>query len=242
MTATPFVPSEPGGFGEYQPVGPMPMWQSPELISLQESLLTEKIRRERAEAEMAEIDLASKLDGERDRQVKHGKIRLLNINGPIIGAPADAWLDALQHWERRDPGQPVTVQIMSPGGSVTDGLAIYDTLMRMRRKGHHVITHGSGLVASMATVLLQAGDERVLDSRAKMMLHEGSITLSSGSLTSGEQEDLRSFSKLLTDDITNILTERSTLTKRQLQNRWSRRDWYITADEALKLGFVDRVE
>lgn len=216
---------------------------SPELVALQEELLTEKIRHERAQAEIAEIELAMKQDSERDRQVKHGKIRLLNINGPIGGSSADAWLDALQHWERRDPGEPIHVQIMSPGGSVTDGLAIYDTLMRLRRKGHYVTTHGSGLVASMATVLLQAGDERVLDSRAKMMLHEGSISLSGGvSLTAGEREDLESFSKLLMNDITEILTERSTLTKRQLQAKWRRKDWYVTASEALKLGFVDRVE
>jgi len=218
---------------------------SPELIGLQQELLVEKIRRERAEADIAEIELATKQDIERDRNVKHGKIRLLNINGPIMGSNADAWLDALQHWERRDPGEPIHVQIMSPGGSVTDGLAIYDTLMRLRRKGHRVTTHGTGLVASMATVLLQAGDERVLDARAKMMLHEGSITLggnTSLSLTSGEREDLEAFSKMLTNDIAEILTERANLSKRQLQNKWRRKDWYVTAQEALKLGFVDRVE
>lgn len=212
--------------------------------ALRAELMIEQIRKARAEAEIAEIDLATRLDQERDRQVKHGKIRLLNINGTIGGNAADAWLDALQHWERRDPGEPIVVQIMSGGGSVTDGLALYDTLMRMRRKGHHVITHGMGMVASMASVLLQAGDERVLDSRAKMMLHEGSIQISGGSvsLTSGEREDLETFSKMLTTDIVSILTERSTLTPRQLNSRWKRKDWWLTADEALKLGFVDRVE
>lgn len=214
-----------------------------DLDALRAQLLAEEIRKERAEAQMAEIELAIKQDEERDRTVKHGKIRLLNINSVIAGQRADAWLDALQHWERRDPGEPILVQINSPGGNVTDGLAIYDTIMRLRRKGHSVTTHGMGFVASMASVLLQAGDERVMDARAKLMLHEGSIQLNgNANLTSGEREDIESFSKLLTKDIVSILTERSNLTPARLNSKWRRKDWYLTAQEALDLGFVDRVE
>lgn len=211
--------------------------------ALRAQLLAEEIRKVKAEAEMAEIELAIKKDQESDRLVKHGKIRLLNINSAIVGSAADAWLDALQHWERRDPGEPIIVQINSPGGSVTDGLAIYDTIMRLRRKGHYVTTHGMGFVASMASVLLQAGDERVMDARAKLMLHEGSIQLSgSVNLTSGEREDIETFTRLVTKDIVSILTERSKLTPARLNSKWRRKDWYLTAQEALDLGFVDRVE
>jgi ATP-dependent Clp endopeptidase proteolytic subunit ClpP len=223
---------------------PMPLILDPRLIELQQELLSEQIRQTRAEADMAEIELATKQDVERDRLVKHGKIRLLNVNQAIGGQAADAWLDALQHWERRDPGEPIVVQINSPGGSVTDGLAIYDTLMRLRRKGHHVVTHGMGFVASMASVLLQAGDERIMDARAKLMLHEGSIQISGNgvSLSQGEREDLEALNKLLMTDIVGILTERSNLTPTRLKNKWRRKDWYLTAQEALDLGFVDRVE
>lgn len=204
-------------------------------------LLEEQVRHEMALAEMAEIELAMKRDGERDRQVKAGKVRHLWINSAIIGSNVDAWLDALQHWERRDPGEPVTIDINSPGGSITDGLALYDQILRMRRKGHKVVTRGTGIVASMAGVLLQAGDERIMDANAYMLIHEGSTTIQ-GTLTVGEQEDMKQFSDMLRDRLIAILSERSKLTKRQIQNKWKRRDWWMSAEDAVKFGFADRVE
>jgi ATP-dependent Clp endopeptidase proteolytic subunit ClpP len=213
-----------------------------DIKELRAELLNEQIRHERIKADLAALELASATDGERDRQVKGGKLRLLNINDVIVGKKAELWLDALQHWERRDPGEPVQVTINSPGGSVTDGLAIYDTLMRMRRNGHKVITHGQGLVASMASVLLQAGDERVMDERAKLMIHEGSVNFGDGWVKRGDQEDMASFMAMLDKDLVSILAERSTLSERQLRNRWKRKDWWMGADEALKFGFVDRIE
>lgn len=208
---------------------------------LELKLLEEQIRHERAQADIAEMDRAMKADAERDREVKTGRIRHLYVNDVIVGKSADAWLDALQHWERRDPGSPVTIDINSPGGSVTDGLAIYDQIMRMRRKGHHVTTRGTGIVASMAGVLLQAGDERIIDKNATMLVHEGSQTLQ-GTFTAGEQEDMKALGDMLRKRLLGILADRSKLTERQIANRWKRRDWFLDADEALKLGFVDRVE
>lgn len=213
------------------------------LIELREELLVEQIRHERAEAAKAEIELAIARDQERDRAVKGGMIRNLNIFDVIASPMSDKWIDALEHWGKRDPGKPITVNINSPGGSVTDGLALYDALQRLRRGGHSVTTRGSGLVASMAGVLLQAGDERILDKRAKLLIHEGSTTLKGGTtLTVGEQEDMQMFSQMLRDDILDILSERSNLSKRQIQNKWKRRDWILDSAEALKYGFCDKVE
>lgn len=203
----------------------------------------EKLRRERAEAEKAEIELAVARDQERDRLVKTGRVRILNIFDAIIPPKTDQWIDALEHWGLRDPEEPITININSPGGSVTDGLALYDTIQRLRRKGHVVTTRGMGLVASMAGVLLQGGDVRVMDKRAKLLIHEGSTSVRRGEqITAGDMEDMKFFGDMLRADILDILAERSTLTKRQIENRWKRRDWVLSADEALKLGFVDSVE
>jgi ATP-dependent Clp protease protease subunit len=209
--------------------------------ALEQELLAEEIRKMRSEADMAEIELAAKADGERDRLVKTGRIRHLFINDLISGTNSDKWLDALTHWERRDPGEPITIDIHSPGGSVTDGLAIYDQILAMRRKGHHVTTRGRGQVASMAAVLLQAGDERVMDARAKMLIHQGGMQIQ-GTMSRSEQDDMRAFQNMLLEDILDILSERSTLSRRQLQNRWDRRDWWITAPDVVKFGFADRIE
>lgn len=214
-----------------------------ELTALRAELLQEQIRKTRAEAAAKEIDLAVAEDTERDRQVKLGKIRHLDIFDVITSKTAYAWIDALEHWSRRDPEGDIEISINSPGGSVTAGLALYDTIQRLRRNGHKVTIRGMGMVASMASVLLQAGDERVMDKRAKLLIHEGSSTFERGTtMTSGEMEDAQFFGKLIRDDILDIYTERSTLTKKQIEAKWKRRDWVLTADEALKYGFVDRVE
>jgi ATP-dependent Clp endopeptidase proteolytic subunit ClpP len=212
-----------------------------ELTDLRSDLLREQIRKTSAEAAIKEIDLAVAEDTERDRQVKLGKIRVLDIFDAIMPKNVYAWIDALEHWSRRDPGGDITININSPGGSVTHGLALYDTIQRLRRNGHRVTVRGSGLVASMASVLLQAGDERVMDKRAKLLIHEGGANMR-GEMTAGEMEDAQFFGKVLRDDILDIYVERSNMTKRQIETKWKRRDWLLTADEALKYGFVDRVE
>lgn len=214
---------------------------TPELHPLQEKLLKQEIIQETARAKMAMIDLAAKEDGERDRLVKMGRVRHLFINDSISGSSTDKWLDALLHWERRDPGQPINIDIYSPGGNVTDGLALFDQIQRMRRNGHYITTRGRGIVASMASVLLQAGDIRIMDARAKMLIHEGSTTFS-GTLSRAEQEDYREFQAMLLGDILDILSERSTLSRRQIQNKWARKDWWMGAADTVKLGFADRVE
>lgn len=210
-----------------------------ELHPAEIALIEMKTRRELAEAKLAEIELAVARDKERDRTVHPGKIRHLYVNDAISGHVVDTWIDILQHWERRDPGKGIDITINSPGGSVLDGLALFDVILRLRRKGHHVATRGTGLIASMATILLQAGDERILDANSWFMIHEVS-SASRGTVT--EMEEQQAFSKRLNDRLMDILLERSTLTKRQLQARTKKRDEWLSAEEAVKLGFADRVE
>lgn len=213
-----------------------------ELRDMRAKMLGHSIRYEKARADIAEMEQAARFDQERDRLVKPGRERILPILDVIVPDTASDYINALTHWERRDPGESITVFINSPGGSVMDGFAIYDTLARMRRKGHHVTTHGSGMVASMAAVLLQAGDVRILDKRAKLLIHEGSAHFGNERMSAGEMEDYRVLNDMLTEDIISVLTERSSMSSAELKRKWKRRDWYIGAEEALSLGFVDLVE
>jgi ATP-dependent Clp endopeptidase proteolytic subunit ClpP len=210
-----------------------------DLRELKAQLLAQEIRQASAEADIAEFDRASRFDIERDRQVKPGRIRHLYINDAIQGMMVDTWIDALNHWSLRDPGQPIEITINSPGGSVLDGLAIYDTILRLRRKGHHVTTRGTGLIASMATILMQAGDERILDANSWFMVHE----VSAGARgTSSDMEEQVAFVKRLNDRLHGILAERSTLSKKQILNRTKKKDDWLSAEEAVALGFADKVE
>lgn len=210
-----------------------------DLRQLKAELIREEIRRTRFEADQEELKLAELRDKERDRQVKGGLQRRLPIDGPIMGMTTAAWIDALEHWEYRDPGEPVLVTIDSPGGSVMDGIAIFDTILRLRRKGHFVTTRGRGMIASMAAILMQSGTERVMDENAQFMLHE--ISFRTGGKVS-EMEDDVEFAKKLERRMLNILAERSTMTARQIASKWKKKDWWMSAEEALELGFIDRVE
>lgn len=210
-----------------------------DLKELKAQLLEQEIRKTSAEADYAEMERDEKLDLERDRAVKPGRIRHLYINDLVNGLTADRWIGALQHWELRDPGEPIEITINSPGGSVLDGLALYDTILRLRRKGHHVTTRGTGMIASMATVLMQAGDERILDANSWFMVHE--VSARTGGTVS-EMEDQAAFVKRLNERLYDILAERSTLSKRQILNRTKKKDDWMSAEEAVKLGFADKVE
>lgn len=201
--------------------------------------MVEEIRKARAEAEIKEIELAVSRDKERDRLAKPGINRIVDMNDAIMGGNVVEWSWMLEHYGRRDPGEPIEIVINSPGGSVMDGLSIYDTVQRLRRKGHRVVTRGTGLVASMATIMLQAGDERIADANVQILVHE--VSSFTGGKVSGIQDEAK-FLERLNDRLLGILAERSTLTKRQIKARSSRKEWWIDAEEALKLGFVDRVE
>ena len=203
--------------------------------------LEHEVRSEAASAEAHEMELAKMRDAEADRLAKPGSrtYRQLNIFAPIYGNAVDSWIDMLEHWERRDPGEPIVIRINSPGGDVLDGFALLDTILRLKRKGHHITTHGIGMIASMATILMQAGDERVLDANAWFMIHE--ISAGARGKTSEIEDELKFIGKLQ-DRLLDLLAERSTLTKTQIKRRWKKTDDWMSAEEALSLGFVDRVE
>lgn len=209
--------------------------------STEEALRGARLRKAVADADIAEMEVRRKRDEALDRDVKDLAYGYLYINSVIKGNTADAYLDHLHYWERRYPGKDIWIDINTPGGSVTDGLAIYDQVQRLRRKGHKVTTRAVGGAFSMGAVLLQAGDVRIIDPRAKILIHQGSGGMS-GDMTVGEQEDARAFREMLLNDVLDILAERSTLSKRQIKNRWTRKDWYLNADEAVKLGFADLAE
>lgn len=144
----------------------------------------------------------------------------------------------LDEWSRRRPGGPVVVQLTSPGGSVLDGLAFYDFLQTLRDRGHHVTTHALGVAASMGSVLLQAGDERVIGANSFVLIHEVS-TGAYGSLSA--LEDRVDMTRMLQQRLINILCGRSNLTPQQVKRMWRKKDVLLDADAALSLGLVDRL-
>lgn len=145
----------------------------------------------------------------------------------------------LDNWSRRYVGEPISLTFDSPGGSVFDGLHLYDFIQDLRRRGHRVTTRTQGMAASMGGILLQAGDHRTISRNGFILIHEVS-TRAGGKLT--DLEDETALIKRLQEKCISILASKSTMTVATITKRMCRRDWWLDAEESLRLGFVDEVE
>lgn len=200
-----------------------------------EALEVEKLRLEieekRLTVEAMNIGKVSTLAGA-------SKARIYTLLGAVGETMVHRAIDVLGQWHRETPGQRIEVVINSPGGSIMDGLALYDFVLRLREQGTPVDTTVVGMAASMGGVLAQMGEVRRISRSAWFMVHEASMTTwGTTSQIKDEQELLEALQKTTTQ----ILAERSTLTYRQIVNRTKRKDWWLAADETLKHGFVDEV-
>jgi ATP-dependent Clp endopeptidase proteolytic subunit ClpP len=197
-----------------------------------------RLRKLEAEASSAELDLA------RERRMAADAESCLNYNQiyhffePVTYGGVEDAINWTGMWSRRNPGSDITIVFNSPGGGVFPGFALFDHIQALRAKGHKVITEARGMVASMGTILLQAGDERVVGPNAHVMIHE--VSAQALGKTS-ELEDTVQLVNRLQDKALDALGERSTMTKRQIKAKWKRKDWWLDAEEAVELGFADRI-
>jgi ATP-dependent Clp protease protease subunit len=144
----------------------------------------------------------------------------------------------LDEWSRRNPGSAIEVQLTSPGGYVLDGLALFDFLRSLSARGHKIIVTVLGFAASMGAVLLQAGDERRIGANSFVMIHE----VGSGAYGKvAELEDQLKFTRRLQERLVKLLCSRSSLTSAEVHEMWKKKDVWLDAREAKKLGLVDKI-
>jgi ATP-dependent Clp protease protease subunit len=131
----------------------------------------------------------------------------------------------------------ITMYINSPGGSVSAGLAIYDTMNMIKSD---VSTICIGRTASMASVLLVNGakGKRYILPNAEVMIHEVS-GYSMGKLT--EMQDKLKHSKSLNFKLWKILSNKTNKSMSEIKKDITRKDSWLNAKEALKYGFVDKI-
>lgn len=208
------------------------------LRALRAQLLEAEIRSANAEAEIAELELIERRVKEEDRLARAGAARSMNFFAPVVPEVTDEYIAVLDHWRRRN-SEPIEINLNSPGGGVVDGFGFYDAIQRCRRSGIHVVTRATGMAASMAAVILQGGSERIIDRNALLMIHEVSASVRG---KTSEMLDTMVGVNLYQDRALDILADRSTMTRSAIARKWKKTDWYLDADDALKLGFVDRVE
>lgn len=196
-------------------------------------------RKAEAEAEKEEIDLARKQHEERKRLAGDEHHHVYRFNSAVGESSVGSCMGQLAIWARTQPGCPITIVFNSPGGDVVNGMALFDYIQELRRAGHHITTKALGMAASMAGILLQAGDTRVMAAESWLLIHEASFG-AAGSF--GDVEDKVKWVSRVQDRILSIFAARSKLSKTQIKNRWHRKDWWLSSDESLKLGFIDEIE
>lgn len=126
----------------------------------------------------------------------------------------------------------ITVRMNTPGGSVFDGLAIYNALLSHPAK---VTVQVDGLAASAGSFIAQAGDEVIMGRNAQMMIHDAA------GLAIGNANDMRDMADLLdkvSDNIASIYHDRAGGTVAAWRERMRDETWY-SAEEAVKAGLAD---
>ncbi len=211
------------------------------------SVARAEARLKNAEASEAEIELEARRE-KRERELTGDSFfHKYPFSTPVSSQSVQACIKQLNEWTRNagDDKFAIEIEFNSPGGSVIDGMALYDVIQAVRRLGHHVTTSTVGYAASMGGILLQAGDKRVMGAQSWLMIHEASFG-AGGKI--GEVEDTVDWVRRVQERILEIFASRSQgtsapkkLTKAQIRNRWRRKDWWISSDEALAFGLIDEV-
>lgn len=202
----------------------------PELVALE---------RQKLELEIRDLELSVEKSNWENRLIKGQPARggSFTYAGAVEEDAVHDLMAKLATWSNLHPGQPITLYLDSGGGYVTDGYTLYDFLRSLSEKGHHITTHGLGIAASMAAVLLQAGDTRVMSAHSWLMVHEISFG-AQGKFS--QMKNMVDFNRRLQDQALEILTARSKYTKRRLTSAW-KDDLWFDAEGALKNGFIDEI-
>ena len=195
-------------------------------------------RKAQAEAGLVELTLDNEERAKQQILASDTYNRVYRFDSSVDSKSVGSAISRLNIWHRLEPGCDITIIFTSPGGEVVAGMAFYDYLIGLRNAGHRLTTVAQGVAASMAGILLQAGEVRVMGRESYLLIHE----IQAGVLGSfGEISDRVKWVELVQGRIIEIFASRSKLSKSELKKRWSRTDWWLDSDEALKLGIVDEV-
>ena len=164
--------------------------------------------------------------------------RIVFLGEAIDDAVANTVVAQLLHLESADPDKDISLYINSPGGSVSAGLAIYDTMNYIRCD---VSTICMGMAASMASVLMAAGapGKRFILPNAQIMIHQPM----GGSGERTQQTDFEIIAKEMRktrDRLEGILAKHTGQTIEKVHAD-SERDNWMSAEEALAYGLADKV-
>ncbi|MCH8179666.1 MAG: ATP-dependent Clp endopeptidase proteolytic subunit ClpP [Proteobacteria bacterium] len=162
--------------------------------------------------------------------------RVIFLVGPVNDATANLVVAQMLFLESENPDKDISFYINSPGGSVSAGMSIFDTMNFIKPD---VSTLCMGMAASMGAFLLAAGakGKRFALPNSKIMIHQplGGAQGQATDIEIHAREILKT-----REQLNKILAERSGQPLEKIQND-TERDYYMTADEAATYGLIDKV-
>ena len=164
--------------------------------------------------------------------------RILFIDWEIDDAIANAIVAYMLYLDSEDQSKDIYLYINSPGGSVTAGMAIYDTMQHIKS---NVITICVGMAASMGAFLLASGTKgkRLALPHSRIMIHQPMI----GGTMYGQATDIGIAAKQILrtrQQMNEILAARTGQPLEKIEKDTDR-DYYMSAQEAMEYGLIDRV-
>ncbi|MDY3213374.1 MULTISPECIES: ATP-dependent Clp endopeptidase proteolytic subunit ClpP [unclassified Pyramidobacter] len=164
------------------------------------------------------------------------KDRIVFLGDEINDDVANAVVAQLLFLESESPERDISIYINSPGGSVSAGLAIYDTMQFVKCDVSTIVV---GMAASMAAVLLSAGavGKRIALPNSRIMIHQplGGAQGQASDIEIQAREIIKT-----KETLNNILVKHTGQSMRKVKGDTDR-DFYMTAQEALAYGIVDKV-
>ena len=164
------------------------------------------------------------------------KERVVFLVGPVNDQTANLVVAQLLYLESENPDKDISFYINSPGGSVTSGMAIYDTMKFIKPE---VSTLCVGMAASMGAFLLAAGakGKRFALPNARVMIHQPS----GGAQGQATDIEIHARDILKTREVLNRILAANTGQEIEKVQRDTERDYFMFADEAKAYGLVDQV-
>lgn len=171
-------------------------------------------------------------------QKKFLEQRKIFLWGPVMDESAKDIVNRLLYLDALDPGKEITFYINSPGGVVTSGMVIYDTMKMIKSP---VATVCMGLAASMGSILLSAGEKgkRYIFPSGRVMIHQPSI----GGMLQGVAADIAIHAREIgkTKEMgARILAENCGQEFEKVMKDFDR-DYWMNAQESLEYGIVDQL-
>lgn len=130
----------------------------------------------------------------------------------------------------------IHLRVNSPGGSVFDGMSIYENIKKEKNNGRKVIAYVDGVAASIASVIIQAADEIVIGDGGMVMIHKPLVGVFGNVI---ELERMISILDKIEEQMITIYAKKTGMSRIEIANALAEETWY-TSDEAIQAGLADK--